>query len=269
MKLPLCLAAAALLTFTAPADAGVTHNVTVGPGFTYSPANLNINVGDTVLWTWAGGFHDVESGVGGVPDGNFDSGAPTSMIGVTFSVTFDAAFLAANPMPGDNYPYYCAVHVSFGQVGTIQVNQVASAVLGYGTCNSTAGSLVPVAGSPVIGTTFTIAAHDTSGTSPSGATAPLLLASLSPDPNFPCGTPLPGFGMAPPGGLGDLLVGITPPNPVAQILGGIWSGAPVNMDLPIPNDSSLLGVSVYLQAIMASASSTRFTEGIRITIGSI
>lgn len=269
MKLPLCLAAAALLSFAAPASAGVTHNVNVGPGFSFGPANLSIDVGDTVLWTWVGGFHDVESGTGGVPDGNFDSGAPTSVIGTTYSVTFDLAFLAANPMPGDLYPYYCAVHVSFGQVGNIQVNQVPSGVLNYGACNSTAGSLQVVSGAPVVGTVFTIAAHDTSGTSPSGATAPLLLASLSPDPNFPCGTPIPGFGMAPPGGLGDLLIGVTPPNPLVQILGGIWSGAPVDIALPMPNDSSLLGVSVYLQAIMASAGSTRFTEGMRITIGSI
>ena len=56
-------------------------------------------VGDTVLWDWQGGLHNVESGVGGVPDGNFSSGAPVASQSTTFEVTFDADFLAANPMP--------------------------------------------------------------------------------------------------------------------------------------------------------------------------
>ncbi|HRX86650.1 MAG TPA: PQQ-dependent sugar dehydrogenase, partial [Phycisphaerae bacterium] len=48
------------------APAPQTVNVSVGPGFVFTPADISINVGDTVHWFWAGGFHNVESGVGGV-----------------------------------------------------------------------------------------------------------------------------------------------------------------------------------------------------------
>ncbi|MCP4589957.1 MAG: IPTL-CTERM sorting domain-containing protein [bacterium] len=98
-----------------------THNVDVGPGFVFTPDALTVDEGDTVKWTWAGGFHDVESGVGGAYDGNFDSGSPTSVGGTTFEVTFDAAFLSANAMPGNVYPYYCSVHFGSGMDGTITV----------------------------------------------------------------------------------------------------------------------------------------------------
>ena len=63
----------------------------------------------------------MESGVGGTHDGNFRSGDPTSDTATTFDVTFDDAFLTAQPMPGSVYPYYCVVHESFGMVGSVTV----------------------------------------------------------------------------------------------------------------------------------------------------
>jgi len=59
--------------------------------------------------------------VGGIHDGNFRSGDATLNTSTTFDVTFDAAFLAANPMPGNVYPYYCIVHEAFGMIGTVTV----------------------------------------------------------------------------------------------------------------------------------------------------
>lgn len=104
---------------------GTTHTVIVGgPGAfdnVYTPASLTIAVGDTVHWDWDGGLHDVESGVGGVHDSNFDSGAPVSDTATTFDLTFDQAFLTANPMPNAEYPYYCELHWSLGMSGTITV----------------------------------------------------------------------------------------------------------------------------------------------------
>lgn len=97
-------------------------NVSVGPGFVFTPAHIAINTGDTVHWFWAGGLHNVESGVGGVHDGNFRSGNATSSTATTYDVTFDAAFLAAHPMPGNVYPYYCVIHEGFGMVGSVTVN---------------------------------------------------------------------------------------------------------------------------------------------------
>ena len=104
---------------SAAASAQTTHMVAVD-GITFTPANLSIQVGDTVQWNWVTGFHNVESGVGGVHDGIFRSGDPVNPP-ATYSVTFDAAFLSANPQPGGAYPYYCVVHEAFGQTGTITV----------------------------------------------------------------------------------------------------------------------------------------------------
>ncbi len=98
-------------------------NVDVGPGFDFIPADVSIEVGDTVRWTWVSGFHNVESGVNGVHDGNFFSGAPTSVPGTTYEVTFDSDFLAAHPMPDNVYPYYCVVHEAFGMIGSVAVTE--------------------------------------------------------------------------------------------------------------------------------------------------
>lgn len=109
-------------------DGANTTNVSVGPGFTFSPADVTIEVADTVHWFWSGGTHNVVSGVGGTPDGNFFSGAPTSSTSTTFDVTFDDTFLGANPMPGNEYPYYCQVHVGLGMVGSVTVEEDPCAI---------------------------------------------------------------------------------------------------------------------------------------------
>ena len=62
-----------VLGVAALAPAQTTHNVDVGSAFDFVPQNLTVEVGDTVTWTWIGGFHNVESGAGGIPDGNFDT----------------------------------------------------------------------------------------------------------------------------------------------------------------------------------------------------
>lgn len=111
----------ASLCVTAAAPAATTHDVDVGPSFSFTPADIVIEVGDTVHWTWISGLHSVESGVGGVHDGIFRSGDPTSTAGTTFDVTFDQAFVDAHPVAGDVYNYYCAVHFSFGMVGSVEV----------------------------------------------------------------------------------------------------------------------------------------------------
>ena len=104
----------------ASASAQTTHDVSLS-GFSFAPPDLSIDAGDTVRWTWFDGKHNVESGVGGAHDGNFRSGEPVDSPGMTFEVTFDQAFLDANPMPDDVYPYYCIVHLGFGMIGSITV----------------------------------------------------------------------------------------------------------------------------------------------------
>ena len=156
------------------ASAQTTHDVQIlGGPFLFDPPDLTIEVGDTVRWTWANGLHNIESGVGGVFDGNFTSGAPVTLAGFTYEFTFDQAFLTAKPMPGNAYPYYCIVHEAFGQVGTITVDQSEP----FGACNSTPGSLVLLGGSPDIGGSFTLGVHDPVGSVPVGSISLLLIAA--------------------------------------------------------------------------------------------
>jgi len=261
---------AGLLTATLARGEGLVHNVSVS-NFDFDQADLDITVGDTVVWTWAGGLHNVESGVGGTADGNFTSGAPTSANGTMFSVTFDAAFLAANPMPGDTYPYYCIVHLDFGMTGSITVEDVPSSSLTYGNCNSPANSLTIVSGAPILGTTLTLGVDDpVPGSSPVGTSLAGLVLALAPDPNFPCGTPLPFVGTN--GGLGDLLFSVVPPNPLFVLVDPTpWAGpgVPTNFSLPLPADPAFLGIDLFFQGAVGSSAQTRLTEGLRTTLGSI
>jgi plastocyanin len=100
---------------TTSAFAQQTHQVDLA-GTRFSPDVLVIDEGDTVLWNWVSGRHNVAS-----DDGFWRSGDPVNAPS-TFSITFDASFLAANPANGNVYDYHCEVHRSFGMTGSIQVN---------------------------------------------------------------------------------------------------------------------------------------------------
>jgi plastocyanin len=110
------LACAALSTLSRATTFVVTQS-----GFGFSPANITINVGDTVQWNWTNFNHTVSEGTDGVVNGNelftflLDAAHPT----VTF--TFTQAFVSANPMPGGLYHYFCEVHFPI-MIGTITVN---------------------------------------------------------------------------------------------------------------------------------------------------
>jgi plastocyanin len=72
-----------------------TANVQVGGALNvFTPTSTNINVGDQVLWTWAGGTHNVTST-------NSVWAASPTMSGGTFANTFNTA---------GTYFYYCTIH---------------------------------------------------------------------------------------------------------------------------------------------------------------
>ena len=78
------------------AGRAATANVLVGSGgLVFTPFSTNINVGDQVLWTWAGSPHNVTS------TNNAWVASPTQGTGTTFANTFTAA---------GNYFYYCSIH---------------------------------------------------------------------------------------------------------------------------------------------------------------
>lgn len=98
-----------------------TVDVTVGPGntFTFSPANVTIQVGDTVRWVWAYPGHSVVSGAQCQEDNKFCSSTDTNCsnpavlgAGATYSHTFNS--------PG-SFPYFCSIHCDFNMVGQVTV----------------------------------------------------------------------------------------------------------------------------------------------------
>ncbi|HEX4956418.1 MAG TPA: Calx-beta domain-containing protein [Thermoanaerobaculia bacterium] len=106
------LATALVLSLAGPVSAA-TIDVTVGPGLSFSPATVTIQVGDTVRWTnVGGGFHNVRADDDSFRcasgcDGQGGDGDPATSAW-TASITFNAAGI---------HPYYCEVHSLPGASG--------------------------------------------------------------------------------------------------------------------------------------------------------
>ena len=98
-----------LSLLTAASLQGVEHVVQTN-GISFEPAELTIQVGDTVIWINAdNGLHNVVA-----DDGTFDSGEP-STASWQYSFTFNQ---------GGTWDYSCEVHVGQGMVGTITVEGI-------------------------------------------------------------------------------------------------------------------------------------------------
>lgn len=89
------------MAFCPPAANAATVMVAVGPGgsMSFSPGTVNINVGDTVKWTWSSSSHSVTAGSPGNQTGEFDSGVHNAPF--NFSHTF---------MDSGSFHYYCTFH---------------------------------------------------------------------------------------------------------------------------------------------------------------
>ena len=106
-----------VVLLTATASAQNTHIVRVGPNnmHVFEPADLIVCEGDTVIWNWEHGIHNVRE-----LNLAFNSGGPVTPP-ATFTVVFDSNFVANNPSPGNLYDYVCDPHWGAGMVGTITV----------------------------------------------------------------------------------------------------------------------------------------------------
>ena len=99
-----------------------TWNVEAGMYY-YSPSDLVINQGDIVLWTNAGGCHDVNGIINSITGQPFNN--PESFSSDVVCDTGLEIFTYTFNTPG-NYNYDCTVygHASSGMVATITVNEV-------------------------------------------------------------------------------------------------------------------------------------------------
>jgi len=91
-----------------------TVHIVESSGFTFSPKNITVQVGDTVRWKNVDGNHNVVA-----DDGSFTSGAPS-----TSAWIYDHVFTS----PGQN-PYYCEIHGGPGGVdmsGNVTVESLSA-----------------------------------------------------------------------------------------------------------------------------------------------
>lgn len=101
--------------FSASGYTQTTHNVSV-LDFEFDPTILTIDQGDIVIWTNAGGNHNVDGNTITFPNNPVGFGNQPSTDPWTFEVTFDT--------PG-NYDYRCAVHPTL-MTGRVIVQTVNS-----------------------------------------------------------------------------------------------------------------------------------------------
>ncbi len=107
-----------LLASAASADTIVVQQI----GLTFEPRDITIEIGDTVRWVWTGGFHTVTEGTDGTIDGDEAFNEFLGNQVLEYSVTFDAALLAAFPRPNSRYDYFCEPHFFVNQRGSVTVD---------------------------------------------------------------------------------------------------------------------------------------------------
>jgi len=114
MKNISALLAALLILKTTSAE---VHEVTVSD-FQFSPANVNVAIGDTVKWTWVSGFHTTTSK--DIPNGTdaWDKQINPNATSFIYKVTKEGV-----------YNYVCTFHESLGMVGTITASATMPVVL--------------------------------------------------------------------------------------------------------------------------------------------
>ncbi len=146
-----------------------------------------------------------------------------------------------------------------------KVGSLCGNVLPMG-CSTSQDTIPLLAGEPKLGTTLTLGLDDPFGASMPGSTALLLIAN-QPDPAFPCGSIIPGFGMQ--YYFGEVLISAAPPNPLLVLVGNTpWTtpGNPVPVDLPIPANPNLASVELFVQGVLAAPGDSKLTAGKKLIL---
>ncbi|MBL6663133.1 MAG: fasciclin domain-containing protein [Flavobacteriales bacterium] len=109
-----------LLSLISVTTFATIHQVNAGM-FYYTPSELTINVGDTVVWINDGGTHDVNGNISSLTGNSFDN--PESFDSPSTSTVGATIYTHVFNIDG-TYNYDCSVgnHALQGMVGTIVVN---------------------------------------------------------------------------------------------------------------------------------------------------
>ena len=131
MVLPVALI---VVCFAWPFTTQAATNTVVFKDFSFTPQTVTIQVGDTVVWTNAGGTHTVTG------DGA-DPFCGATAVPVSCSETFTNA---------GTFPYHCNFHQSFGMVGTVIVSLASNVVSAVSIVSPTNNTTLAAPGSITI-----------------------------------------------------------------------------------------------------------------------
>jgi plastocyanin len=167
---PLIVAAVAAFFISLQSGFGATTNVVIGfnGGLVFSPTNVFISQGDSVIWQWANTVpHSTTSGTNGVPGD--DNGVPSGLWDST--VVSSAGHMFTNTFTSsDIFSYYCTVHHSEGMTGQVLVASssvvTTNVTIGFngGLVFSPTNVFIPQGGAVVWQWANTIPHSTTSGT---------------------------------------------------------------------------------------------------------
>ena len=113
---------------------------------------------------------------------------------------------------------------------------------------------------PLIGSTFRVEIDDPNDEANiSAGTLVSWLGSTNPGPNFPCGTVFKG---------NELLLSLAPsPTQINGIK--TWNGGPVDFQVDIRNDISLIGINAYTQGVFLEPGNLTVTDGLDLVLGNM
>jgi len=103
-----------------PSATSTIFDVTVGPDFAFHPDTVNISVGDTVRWTWAGSGHSVTSGPPCVADSQYCS--PNDMNCSPGTLSNQGTVYQHTFTQSGSYSYHCLAHCVKGMTGVVNVS---------------------------------------------------------------------------------------------------------------------------------------------------
>jgi hypothetical protein len=151
---------------------------------------------------------------------------------------------------------------AFGRLG-----DHSGSAISYGCGINPAGSLVAI-DRPAFGSVTRLLMNNPLGTQASPSLAFMVLG-FGAAPGYPCGVPVPGFGMAA-NGIGELLLDLAAPNTSSFV--GFWLGNPSQFSLSIPLNLGLDGAQIYAQGALfdtsiGASNAIGLTQGMRLTIG--
>ena len=114
-----------------------------------------------------------------------------------------------------------------------------------------AQSLTLIAGSSSIGDTLIYGVDNPDGTQAPGS-IPYLAVAAVPVPTYPHGVLVPGLSMLGDDIHGELLIS----DPILTLTGPAWQGpgTPAPVSIPIPNDTGIIGATIYVQGLLADTS---------------